>query len=84
MTDFTPKVSEWLANFSAALDRLDFDAAVEAVCRRELLARPGFLYLEYQNRGRERTDQGDAGSDGPGREARLHGGSRVMPRWTMG
>src|SRR6202790_2554842 len=28
MTDFTPKVSEWLANFSAALDRLDFDGAV--------------------------------------------------------
>src|SRR6202790_2012867 len=27
MTDFTPKVSEWLANFSAALDRLDFDGA---------------------------------------------------------
>jgi putative flavoprotein involved in K+ transport len=28
MTDFTPKVSEWLANFSEALDRLDFDGAV--------------------------------------------------------
>jgi putative flavoprotein involved in K+ transport len=28
MSDFTPEVSEWLANFSAALDRLDFDGAV--------------------------------------------------------
>lgn len=28
MTDFTPEVSEWLANFGAALERLDFDGAV--------------------------------------------------------
>jgi putative flavoprotein involved in K+ transport len=28
MSDITPEVSEWLANFSVALDRLDFDEAV--------------------------------------------------------
>jgi putative flavoprotein involved in K+ transport len=29
MTDFTPEVSEWLANFGAALDRLDFEGAAK-------------------------------------------------------
>ena len=29
MTDFTAEVSEWLANFAAALDRLDFEGAAK-------------------------------------------------------
>ena len=45
----TQQVSEWLSNFGTNLDRADFDAAMQMFCGRQLLARLGVSYLEYQN-----------------------------------
>ena len=83
MTDFTPEVSEWLANFSAALDRLDFEGAAKMFADesywRDLVS---FTWNIKTAEGKEEIKAMleatvPAAKPGPG-------GSRVMPRWTMG